>query len=132
MNNKNLGLLIIRLALGILMLFHGISKFIHGIDGIENMLNDKGIPEIFAYGVYVGEIAAPLLLVVGYRTRIAALLFFANMLVILFIAHPNELLTLNSHGAWSLELPGLYLFGSLSLFFTGAGRYAFSSGNRWD
>jgi len=132
MKNQNLGLLILRLALGILMLFHGISKLINGIDGIENMLDDQGIPGFFAFGVYLGEIVAPLLLVVGYRTKIAALLLFANMLVILFIAHPNELLTLNNHGAWSLELPGLYLLGSLALIFTGGGQYALSSGNRWD
>ena len=33
---------------------------------------------------------------------------------------------------WGVELLGLYLFGSAALFFTGGGKYAFSSSSRWD
>ena len=61
MTQKNLdtGLLILRLTLGILMLFHGIAKITNGVGGIEGMLTSKGLPAFLAYGVYVGEVIVP-------------------------------------------------------------------------
>ena len=132
--NKNidLGILILRITLGGLMLFHGIAKIIYGIDGIQGMLTAKGLPGFIAYGVYVGEIIVPLLLIIGFRTRIAALIFAFNMLVAMLLAHAGDILTLSKHGGWAVELIALFLFGALALFFTGAGKYAFSTAHKWD
>lgn len=132
MKNFNAGILILRLSIGLLMLLHGIHKLINGVEGVKNILADKGIPEIFAYGVYLGEFVAPLLIILGFRTRIAALLLISNMLVIIFIAHPEQIFMLTKSGGWKLELQGLFLFGALALFFTGGGAYAVSSKSRWD
>lgn len=129
---QSTGLLILRLSIGGLMLLHGFAKLTHGIDGIVNMLANKGVPSFIAYGVYLGEIVAPLMIIVGYRTRLAAAVYVINMLVILFMAHSEDVFALSEHGGWKAELVGLYLFGSLALFFTGAGKYALSSGKRWD
>ena len=129
---ENTGLLILRLAVGGLMLFHGIAKLLNGVEGISNMLVGKGMPGFFAYGVYAGEVIAPILLMIGFRTRIAALILVINMLVIFLIAHPGDIFALPERGAWDLELAGLYLFGSLALFFTGGGKFAVSSSNKWD
>ncbi len=128
----NIGLLILRFAIGSLMLFHGIAKLTNGVEGISNMLIGKGIPGFFAYGVYAGEVIAPILLIIGFRTRVAALILVINMLVIFFIAHPGDIFALTERGAWELELAGLYLFSSLALFFTGGGKFAVSSSNNWD
>lgn len=46
------------------MLFHGIAKLLHGLEGIKGMLASKGLPAFFAYGAYVGEIIAPLLIII--------------------------------------------------------------------
>ena len=132
MRNTDLGLLLIRLSVGWLMLFHGIAKMKHGVSGIEGMLESKGLPGFIAYGVYLGEVVAPILLIIGFRTRLAAIVFAVNMLVIMFIAHPENLTGFSSHGGWKLELAGLYLFGSLALIFTGGGKYALSSKSKWD
>ncbi len=128
----NIGLLILRFAIGSLMLFHGIAKLTNGVEGISNMLIGKGIPGFFAYGVYAGEVIAPILLIIGFRTRVAALILVINMQVIFFIAHPGDIFALTERGAWELELAGLYLFSSLALFFTGGGKFAVSSSNNWD
>lgn len=132
MKNMNLGLLIIRLTLGVLMLLHGLAKLGSGVDGIVGMLQSKGLPGFIAYGVYVGEVLAPLALIVGFRTRLAAVILLANMLVITFVAHPNDIFALSEYGGWKLELVGFYLFGSLALLFTGGGKYAVSSKSGWD
>ncbi len=129
---NDFGLLILRLSIGGLMLFHGVSKVFAGVEGIAGMLDTKGIPGFVAYGVFVGELIAPLLIFVGYRTRLAALVLSVNMLVILFLAHANDLLALSPHGGWKPELSGLYLFGALALLFTGSGKIAISNSSRWD
>ncbi|SEA26875.1 putative oxidoreductase [Flavobacterium gillisiae] len=129
--NTDLGLLILRIAVGALMLLHGIAK-LGDVSFIEGMLSGKGLPSILAYGVYVTEIVAPLLIVVGYRTRLAALVFIFGNLFAFFLVHTAELFLLNDNGGWQLELLGLYLFGALTLFFTGGGKMAASSSNKWD
>jgi len=130
--NKDLGLLILRLTLGGLMLFHGIAKLTHGIEGIQAMLSSKGFPAFIGYGVYVGEIIIPLLLIIGYRTRIATLIFALNMLVALLLAHSGDIFSLSKHGGWAIELIAFFLFGAVALFFTGSGKYALSSSHKWD
>ena len=72
--NLDLGLLILRFAVGTLMLLHGIAK-LKGVSGIEGMLENSGIPSFLSYGVYITEIIAPLLIIIGYRTRIASIVF---------------------------------------------------------
>jgi putative oxidoreductase len=129
--NTNLGLLFVRISVGALMLLHGIAK-IGQTAFIEGMLADKGIPSFMAYGVYLTEIVAPLLILIGFRTRLASLAYVIGILFILFVVHINELFSLNENGGWAVELLGLYLFGAVALFFTGAGKYAISSTNNWD
>jgi putative oxidoreductase len=129
---QNIGLLILRLSIGGLMLFHGYHKLIHGIDGLVGMFSSKGFPGSIAYAVYLGELIAPIFIIIGYRTKLASLFIAATMLVAMFVAHADELLKIGDHGEWALELVGLYLFGALSIFFLGAGKLAVSSSNRWD
>lgn len=51
--NIDLGLLIFRLTLAILMFMHGFHKVIYGVDGIKSMLAGYGMPEFLAYGVHL-------------------------------------------------------------------------------
>lgn len=130
--NNDLGLLVLRITIGILMLLHGISKFGGGLEFISGMLVEKGLPGFVAYGVLVGEILAPILLIVGFRTRIAALIFAFNCLVAVLIAHSADIFKMSDHGGWELELLGLYFFTAVALFFTGGGQYAVSKNSNWD
>lgn len=129
--NNDLGLLIIRVSIGLLMLLHGISK-LKGLSFIEATLLSKSLPSFLAYGVYTTEIIAPILIIIGYRTRIASALFIFGVLFALFLVHANDIVSLNKNGGWAVELLGLYLFGALALLFTGSGKYAISSSNNWD
>ena len=121
---ENLGKLVLRLTIGILILLHGISKLKNGVSGIESMLASHGLPAFFAWGVYVGEVIAPLLVIVGIYTRIGGLIIAINMLVALALAHSSQLYQLSDNGGWQLELQGLFLFGSLAVALLGAGRYS--------
>lgn len=132
MKNNDLGLLLIRLALGFLMLLHGIAKLTHGIDFLGDMFKNLGLPSFFAYSVYIGEVIAPVLIIIGYRTRLAALVFAFTMVVAVGMAHASDIFKLSETGGWALELQGLYFFGAIALFFTGAGKYAASTNSKWD
>ncbi|MBP7954436.1 MAG: DoxX family protein [Parabacteroides sp.] len=132
MKQTNLGLLIVRLSIAGLMLLHGVSKLISGLDILPEMLKDVGLPSFLAYGVYVGEVFAPLLMIIGFRTRLASMIFVINCLFAIFLVHSSEIFSLDGNGGWPIELLGLYLFGALALVFTGAGNYAVSTNNRWD
>ena len=122
----NIGLLILRVSTGGMMLFHGIDKITKGVSFIQNTLIESGWPGWMAYGVYVGEIIVPILLIIGWRTRFAAIVFAFNMLVATLLVHSEDLFKIGSHGEWAVELQGLYFFAALVLIFTGGGKYAVS------
>lgn len=123
MSSQDLGKLILRLSIGILILLHGIAKITGGIGGIIGMVEAAGLPGYLAYMVYVGEVLAPLLLIIGLFTRPAALIIFINMLVALYLVHMKEIVALNEKtGGWAIETQALFLFGALAIAFLGAGR----------
>lgn len=116
------GKLILRLALGILILLHGVAKLSSGVSGVGNMLASHGLPSALAYLVYVGEIVAPVLLIIGLYTRPAAWIVAINMVVAIWLVHTKELFTLGKSGGWSLELQGMFLFAAIAVALLGAGR----------
>lgn len=118
----DLGKLLLRLTLGGLMLLHGVAKLQGGVGGIQQMLAGQGLPEAMAYGVYVGELLAPLLIVVGLFTRFSALVLAFNMVVATLLVHRGDLASLSEHGGWAVELQALYLFPALALALMGPGR----------
>ena len=118
------GKLILRLTLGILMLLHGVAKLKGGIGFLTPMVQGIGLPPWFAYGVYLGEVVGPILVILGLGTRIGAFLIFANMLFAVFLVHMPELLTLGKQGGWALELQGFFMFTALALMCMNPGKYA--------
>ena len=132
LKSNDIGILIIRLTVGLLLLPHGISKLINGVDWIGGLLTKVNLPSIIRYGVFIGEIIAPILLIIGYRTRIAALFVAFNMFMTVFLAHRSLVFVIRSSGSWSIELNALFFFGALALFFTSGGKYCVSTKSKWD
>jgi putative oxidoreductase len=122
--DDNVGKLILRLTLGGLMLPHGIAKLVNGIGGIQRMLGNAGLPEVLAYGVFVGEIVAPLMLIVGWYARWGAVLVAINMVFAIMLAHSHEIFLLGRAGGWAIELQAFFLLTAIALIFTGPGRLA--------
>ncbi len=104
-------------GLGALLLFHGIDKVMHGVDYIEKILVALKVPysHYLQYGVYIGEVVAPILLIFGKYIRISGAIIAFNMLVAIYLVNKDTIFTLGEHGAWSIELPVLYLVGGLTL-----------------
>jgi putative oxidoreductase len=117
-------LLILRVVLGLLILLHGVSKLPPPPEFLASALSERGLPAFVAYGVYLGEIVGPILIIVGIWTRVGAVLIVANMVVAVLVAHAGDLLHLNKQGGYALELQAMYLFTAVALALTGAGRYS--------
>jgi putative oxidoreductase len=127
------GKLILRLALGLLILLHGIAKVMGGVQGILGAVTKMGLPEAFGYLVYVGEVLAPLLVIVGFWTRPAALVIAINMAFAVFLVHLGQLFQLSQQGGWALELQGMYFFTAIAIALLGAGRYSVGgAAGRWN
>ena len=124
--NDAVGKLILRLTLGVLILFHGVSKILNPgyLDFIGKQLASIGLPAAIAYGVYFGEVLAPLMIILGVFSRVGGLLVVVNMVFAMVLAHSDQLLTLSKSGGWALELQGFYLFCGIAIFFLGSGRIA--------
>jgi putative oxidoreductase len=118
------GKLILRLTVGLLMLSHGLHKLINGIDGISALIATNGWPSVLAYGVYIGEIVAPVLIILGVLTRPAALIVVVNMILAIYLAHSHQLFQLTKTGGWFLELQAFLLFGALCVALLGAGKFS--------
>lgn len=123
-SQEDLGKLVLRLSIGGLMLFHGIFKIVNGIGGIEGMLAAKGIPAIFAYGVYVGEVVVPLMLILGIKVRIAAGILIFNMLVAIYTVFGFNICALDSTGGWVIEHQLLYILPAVAIMLLGSGSYS--------
>lgn len=121
--NADLGRLLLRITLGVCILLHGIAKIQGGVGGIAQGLMAIGLPGVIAYGVYIGEVLAPLMLIVGWYSRIGAALIAVNMVFAIAIAHRPDLFKLGEQGGWSLELQGMYLMTAIALALMGPGRF---------
>ena len=130
--NDDLAKLLLRLLVGVLLLFHGVHKVMTGIQPIMDMVAAHGLPGFVAYGVYVGEVVAPIMVILGLFARVGGVLIVINMIVAVALAGMGSLLALNNFGGYALEVEAFYLFGGLIVALQGAGAYGLGIGGRWN
>ena len=126
---NDFGKLVLRLSVGVMMLLHGISKA-QNVDGtmqfVQGAISGLGMPAFLAYGVFLGELVAPALLILGVLPRLSSLAIMATMAVAA-LTHTigegaNPLFSLSGYGGWSYELQGLYFFAALAIVIMGSGK----------
>jgi putative oxidoreductase len=82
-----LGLLALRLALGIIFFFHGYPKLAHQGGGMQGFFVQHGLPGYFVFISGTLEVFGGLLLVLGLFMRGAALLLAVEMAVAIWKVH---------------------------------------------
>lgn len=133
MNTKqHIGLLLLRISIAFTMLIYGISKLNFGIEYINSLLEQYGLPTFLGYGVFVGEIIAPILIIIGFRTKLAGLVLAINCFVAILMDRLPDVLSLNEHGGWAIGLIFIYMMFGVVIFYAGAGKYALSTNKKWD
>jgi putative oxidoreductase len=125
--HESAGKLILRIVLGFAILLHGIHKLSGGVDWLDGMLANEGLPAFFKYGVYIGEVIAPLLVIAGWYSRIGAWLIAVNMLFAFGLVHGGQLFAIDPQsGGLGLEKQYMFFFVAIALGLLGPGRYAFN------
>jgi putative oxidoreductase len=121
---EDLGKLVLRLAVGVLILLHGIAKVRYGLGDVATSLARANIPHEVGYLIYVGEVLAPVLMIVGLWTRPAAWIVAATMVVALVLGHPKEIFQMTNHGGLLLEVQWMFMLGAAAVALLGAGRFS--------
>lgn len=117
-HNPPAGIALLRWTLGILLLLHGIAKITGGVGHIEGMLAKAGLPTFIAYGAYIGEVVAPILLLINRFVVPAALIIVIQMLFAVGLAHMGQLFQLTRTGGWALELQAFFLLSAVVVALT--------------
>lgn len=119
------GLLLLRAGVAVVVFFHGWFKLRHGVAWIGGPLGKVGLPAWLAYGTYLAELVAPVLLILGIFARWAAVVIAFDMLMAIFLVLRPRVLTINqSGGGWGIELEALICLGALTIALVGTGRFA--------
>ena len=91
------------------------------------MLANAGLPAFLKYGVYIGEVLAPLAVIAGFYARVGAWLIAVNMLFAFGLVHAGDLVAMaGSGGGLKLEAQYMFFFTAIALALLGPGRYAFN------
>ncbi len=118
----NFGILVLRLALGISMVYHGYVKLLSGAAGLYKVgamlapLGVSGYFEVFGALSAFSELLGGILLALGLFTRLGSLLL-AGVLFTATILHIDA-------GFFAWDYPSQMGFAALAIFFMGGGRYS--------
>ena len=127
------GKLLLRLMVGGLLILHGFHKLVHGPGEVAGMLAAHGLPSFLAWGVYLGEVLGPALVILGVYARIGGLLILANMVVAVLLTRGLQVFGLNAFGGLGIELETFFGIGGLCVAMLGAGAYsAAGAGGKWN
>ena len=125
--NPAAGLLLLRFAVGAIMIYHGAQKLFGlfgggGIPGTTAYFGTLGIPfpQPAAWLAGVGELGGGVLLLLGLFTGLGALVVAIDMIVAIALVHATK--GFSGEGGW--ESPMLIIAAALTLLFTGPGRYS--------
>jgi putative oxidoreductase len=120
--NPDAALLILRVVLGVIMIYHGWPK-ITGLGGVIEGFTQMGVPLPALAAVFstVAEFGGGLLLLIGAFTDIAGLLIAIDMLGAIVVVHAKNGFAVDKGG---VEWPLALLAMALAIALAGPGRYA--------
>ncbi|WP_027076217.1 DoxX family protein [Maribacter antarcticus] len=113
-----IGLAFFRISMSAMMLTHGLPKFQKLISGDFEFADPIGMgtaPSLFL--TVIGEFICPILIIIGYKTRLASIPTVITMLVAAFIVHAADAFE-------SKEKSLLYLVGFATIVLLGPGKYS--------
>ncbi len=117
-NYTDLALAILRIGMSGMMLTHGIPKIERLFMSPIEFGDPIGVgPTLSLILALIGEIVAPIFIVVGFKTKLAAIPVIITMLVAAFIVHWED-------GIGTKEKALLYLVGFLVIFLAGPGKFS--------
>jgi putative oxidoreductase len=123
----DLAALLLRVGFGGYMLCgHGLGKLNKLLAGGEvRFPSILGIPPTLSLALAVfAEVMACAMIIIGYKTRLAAMPMIITMFVAAFIIHGADPLFMQKAESGSKEPALLYLIGFLAIYLLGSGKYS--------
>jgi|SRR5690606_13607391 len=115
-NFPDLALLILRVGASALMLTHGIPKINMLMASPIQFADPIGIGATLSLiGALIGEVIAPLFVIIGFKTKIAAIPTIITMAIAAFMVHANDAFSVK-------EKALLFLMSFIVIFLAGPGR----------
>ncbi len=132
-SKSHIASLILRLGFGLQMLLgHGMSKFNTLISGDEihfpSILSLS--PKMGLILAVLGEFVACIFIIVGYKTRYAAVFAIITMAMAAFVFHMDDQWFAKGSGGKAKEMAVLYLLGFIGIYLLGSGKYSLD--NKFD
>ncbi len=115
-----LALLVLRLALGVVMVAHGYQKVLAGFSHVQGNVAHLGLPGWLAYPLIATEFGGGMLMIVGLLTRFVGIAMLIDMSVAIWKIHLKNGLT----GEGGYEFPMALAAIAFTLIFFGAGPIA--------
>ncbi len=119
--NKNISdtsLLVLRVGFAGMMLTHGIPKINLLFESPIKFANPIGIGDTASLILaLIGEVIAPILILIGFKTKLASVPAILTMVVAAFVVHASDPIAVK-------EKAILYLIGFIAIFLAGAGKYS--------
>jgi putative oxidoreductase len=122
LHNGDIGILLIRIAIGVVFIAHGYQK-LQNMTGVIGFFSSLGLSALVAYIVMIIEILGGIMVLLGIFVRPAAALISMVMVGALFTAKMGSSL-LASQGKPGFELELTLLLCALSIVFLGAGKFS--------
>lgn len=121
--NADVGQLILRLAVGVIFLSHGIPKLLGGVGGTGEFFAQLGIPlaGLMAWVVTLLEVGGGALLIAGALVVPVAALLVVHMFMGIVLVHLSNGWFVVGPGQDGAEFNVLLIAGLLSLILTGKG-----------
>ena len=122
-NNHLYAALVLRLALGIMFLAHGLLKvFVFTLPGTVAFFEQVGFPGWAAYIVTFAEITGGALLIAGIAVRAVSLALLPVLLGAVFVHFGAGWLFTNPNGGW--EYPAFLAVAAIAQALLGPGKFA--------
>ena len=119
--DSKLGLTVLRVGLSLLMLGHGIPKINKLFESPIEFPDPIGVgPLVSLILTLVGEVICPVLIIIGFKSRLAAIPVIITMLVAAFIVHGSDPFQ-------KKELAILYALGFLVILIGGPGKFSINN-----
>lgn len=114
---NSLGLLLLRIVPSAMMMVHGYGKLQMLINGVDfaDPIGIGATPSLFL--TVIGEFIAPILIIVGFKTRFAAVPVAITMFVAAFVVHGSD-------PFGKMEMALLYLTFFIIIMLLGPGKYS--------
>lgn len=125
-STTDLGVALLRLALGTMFLAHGLLKLlVFTLPGTAGFFASVGFPGFLAYIVVPAEILAGIALLVGFRTRLVAAATIPLLIGAASVHVGNGWLFSSANGGW--EYPVYLVVAALAQSLLGGGAFAFDN-----